>query len=323
MQFQTRLADSRRTSLRAMKQELDSRMYGLSALFVAIWSTGFVVGRAIVPVASPSLFLTVRFMLAAVLFTLLALTAGVRWPSWRELPRHLLVGVLLNGVYLAGGYWAVAQGLSPAVMALLGALQPLFTALLAMVILGERPGRLFWYGLLAGMAGVMLVLLPALTSAQGTFSPWVAVVGMLAIFSLTVGTVLQKTSIARADIRASSALQNIGAAVFTGLLALVLQESRWLPGPLLYGSLAWATLVLSGAGTGLLLWLVRRGQVARVATLMYLAPPLAALEAFLLFDSRLSAVQLVGFAVAVLGVWLCHWRKKSNHVESRANAAGG
>jgi len=248
-------------------------MYGLSALFVVIWSTGFVVGRAIVPVASPCLFLTVRFILAAALFTLLALTASVRWPSWRELPRYLLVGVLLNGVYLAGGYWTVAQGLSPAVMALLGTLQPLFTALLAMAILGERPGRLFWYGLLAGMAGVILVLLPALKSAQGTFSPWVAAVGMLAVLSLTVGTVLQKASIARTDMRASSALQNIGAAVFTCLLALVLQESRWLPGPLLYGALAWAALVLSGAGTGLLLWLVRRGQVAQVATLMYLVPP--------------------------------------------------
>jgi drug/metabolite transporter (DMT)-like permease len=273
LQFQTRPTNLRSINLRAINQELDTRMYGLSALFVVIWSTGFVVGRAIVPVASPCLFLTVRFILAAALFTLLALTASVRWPSWRELPRHLLVGVLLNGVYLAGGYWTVAQGLSPAVMALLGTLQPLFTALLAMAILGERPGRLFWYGLLAGMAGVILVLLPALKSAQGTFSPWVAAVGMLAVLSLTVGTVLQKASIARTDMRASSALQNIGAAVFTCLLALVLQESRWLPGPLLYGALAWAALVLSGAGTGLLLWLVRRGQVAQVATLMYLVPP--------------------------------------------------
>ncbi|MDN0081968.1 DMT family transporter [Crenobacter sp. SG2305] len=297
-------------------------MYGLSALFVAVWSTGFVVGRAIVPVASPCLFLTARFLSAAVLFALLALSAGVRWPSWREWPRHLLVGVLLNGAYLAGGYWAVAQGLSPAVMALLGALQPLFTALLAMATLGERPGRLFWYGLLAGMVGVGLVLLPALKSAHGTISPWVIVVGIMAIISLTIGTVLQKTSIARIDIRASSALQNLGAALFTGMLALALQESRWLVGPLLYGALAWAALVLSGAGVGLLLLLVRRGQVARVATLMYLAPPLAALEAFLLFDARLSAVQMVGFVIALLGVLLCHWKETPNHAASRAKMAG-
>ena len=290
-------------------------MVGLSAVFVVIWSTGFIVGRAIVPVASPSLFLTGRFLLAALLFAVLALTARVRWPGWRESPRYLFIGALMNGIYLSGGYWAVAQGLSPAVMALLGTLQPLFTALLAMVVLGERPGRLFWYGLLAGMVGVMLVLLPALKNTEATFSPWVAVVGILAVLSLTIGTVLQKTSIAHTDVRASAALQNIGAAVVSVCMAFVLHESHWLPGPLLYGLLAWAALGLSGAGTWLLLSLVRRGKVSQVATLMYLAPPLAA---FLLFDSRLDALQLVGFAVVVFGVWLCHWKEKPHDAESRS-----
>src|SRR5690348_13722017 len=104
-------------------------MAWVSVVFVWIWSTGFLVGRAIVPVAGPSLFLTARFLLAGAVFLVIALVARVPWPSLRELPRHLAVGGLLNGVYLVGGYWAVAQGLSPAIMALLGALQPLFTTL--------------------------------------------------------------------------------------------------------------------------------------------------------------------------------------------------
>ncbi|MCB6183078.1 DMT family transporter [Leeia sp. TBRC 13508] len=288
-------------------------MLGLSALFVLIWSTGFIVGRAIVDVASPNLFLTARFLLAALLFGLLALQAKAKWPSKQEIPRLLGVGALLNGLYLAGGYWAVSKGLSPAIMALLGALQPLFTTLLAIFVLNEKPARLFWLGLLAGIAGVVLVLLPALNVATHHFSIWVVAVGMIAVLSLTVGTVLQKTRIAQLDLRVSSAIQNLGGAMFTGVVAVWLNESRWEQGTLLYGALAWAALVLSGAGTGLLLWLVRKGKVAQVATLMYLAPPLAAIEAYYWFDARLTAIQLVGFAFAALGVWVCHLSESRKH----------
>jgi drug/metabolite transporter (DMT)-like permease len=296
-------------------------MDGLSTLFVLIWSTGFLVGRAIVPVASPCLFLAARFLLAAGLFAAMALVAGVRWPSRRELPRHLLVGMLLNGLYLCAGYWAVSQGLSPAIMALLGALQPLFTALLAIPLLSEYPGKRFWQGLALGLFGVVLVLLPALhANGAGSITPPVLGAGIVAVLSLTVGTVLQKTSIAAVDLRASSALQNIGAALFAALAACGLGERRWVAGPELFGALAWASVVLSGVGTGLLLLLLRRGQVARVAALMYLAPPLAALQAYLLFDARLTLLQLAGFALALGGVLLCRQKGSPGHAGQTVKA---
>lgn len=300
-------------------------MVWVSVAFVWIWSTGFLVGRAIVPVAGPSLFLTARFLLAGAMFLAIALAARVPWPSLRELPRHLAVGVLLNGVYLVGGYWAVAQGLSPAIMALLGALQPLFTTLLAMPLLGEYPEPRFWWGLAAGMGGVGFVLAPALqASGSGAVPPWAVGVGLLSVLSLTMGTLLQKTSIASADIRATSALQNFGAALFAGVAALGLKETRWAPGPVLYASLGWGGLMLSGVGTFLLLWLVRRGQVARVASLMYLAPPLAALGAYLLFGNRLSPMQIGGFVLALLGVMLCNLKRQSgNDEQARGHRSTG
>ncbi|MES2208275.1 MAG: DMT family transporter [Pseudomonadota bacterium] len=285
-------------------------MKGLSALFVIIWSTGFVVGRCIVPVASPNLFLTARFILAALLFTSIALITGARWPKWREWPTYLLNGVMLNGIYLAGGYWAVAHGLLPAAMALLGAIQPIFTALISIALVRQLPGAQFWYGLVAGLVGVLLVLFPSLKPLHSFNSQGIYImIGLLSVLSLTIGTMLQKTSDAQVDICASLALQNVGAALFTGILAYILQESHWQPGFVLYGSLAWASFVLSGLGTGLLVWLVRNGQVTKFATLMYLAPPLAALESYALFGSHISPVQIAGFIVALLGVLLCYKEK--------------
>ncbi|MDF3835187.1 DMT family transporter, partial [Cupriavidus basilensis] len=271
-----------------------------------IWSTGFIVGRAIVPVAQPSLFLLARFALAALLFAAAAVAGGARWPALREVPRHLLAGALMHGSYLGGGYWAIAHGMAPSAMALLGALQPLLTALLAIPLLGEFPSRQGWGGLFLGSLGVILVVAPAtLASAPSPVSPWVVLVAVLSILSITMGTILQKTKIAATDLRASSAWQNVGGALVAGSLAWLLGETRWQPGVTLWASLAWAALVLSGAGSYLLLRIVRRGQAATAASLMFLAPPLAALQAWLLFGDRLGPLQLLGLVVAGLGVWLC------------------
>jgi drug/metabolite transporter (DMT)-like permease len=284
-------------------------MTGFAALFVLIWSTGFIVAKAIVPYADPNLFLTVRCALACLLFLGITLAVRAPWPRWREVPKHVLAGVLLQGGYLGGTYWVVEQGLAPAVMALLGSLQPLLTAVLASFVLREVPTRRTWFGLIIGVSGVALVLLPRfLTGAggAGALPAGVLVVAIIAVLSLTAGTVLQKTSVAAADIRASSVLQNAGAALVVGPLAWARHETRWISSVELWASLAWASLVLSGLGTLLLVWMVRRGRAANVASLLLLAPPLAAAETYLLFGDRLTPVQLAGFAIALVGVLLCN-----------------
>ncbi|HEX3758522.1 MAG TPA: DMT family transporter [Kofleriaceae bacterium] len=282
-------------------------MPAIATLFILIWSTGFIVAKEVARVADPNLFLAVRCGLAGLLYLGISGVSRARWPAWREVPKHLVAGMLLQGGYLGGTYWAVGQGLPPGVMALLGALQPLLTAVLAIAVLREIPTWRTWVGLLLGVGGVALVLGPGVaTRGGGGMPPAVFVVAIAAVLSLTAGTVLQKTSIAGADLRTSSVLQNAGAAAMVGTLALVRGESRWITGPLLWGTLAWAALVLSGLGTLLLVWMVRRGRAANVASLMLLAPPLAATESYFLFDDRLTAVQIAGFAIALAGVFLCN-----------------
>lgn len=291
-------------------------MKALPVVFILIWSTGFLVAKAIVPVADPNLFLTVRCVLAGLLFLGISLAARVRWPRWRQVPAHMLAGILLQGAYLGGTYWAVAHGLLPGVMALFGSLQPILTAVLGIVVLREIPSRRTWAGLALGACGVALVVSPGISTADGAAAPaGVIVVAVGAVIALTLGTILQKTSIAGSDIRASSVLQNAGSALFVGVIACVRGETRWISSPALWLSLGWASLVLSGLGTLMLVLLVRRGRAANVAALLLLAPPLAATESYLLFGDRLSALQVVGFAVTLAGVFLC------NPTQRAANSA--
>ncbi|MCP3728626.1 DMT family transporter [Paraburkholderia sp. CNPSo 3272] len=292
-------------------------------LFVFLWSTGFVVARAIAPYADPNVFLLARFAGTAALFTIVALVMRAPWPRGREIGKHLFAGALLQGVYLGAGYWAVAQGLSAGVMALLGALQPLLTAAIAARTFGERLPPRRWTGMSLGLAGVVLVLSPKLYAAMHAGSGAIAdaaaatapghahanpllvvVVAVVSVGSITAGTLYQKTSLAQADIRSASAVQNLGAAIVAAVLALVLGETRWISTPTLWFSLAWGIAMLSGVGVTLLVWMVRHGDAARATALLFLAPPLAALESWLLFGETLTPVQTAGFGVALVGVLL-------------------
>lgn len=282
----------------------------IAALFVFIWSTGFIVGKAIVPYADPTLFLFVRMSIAAVLFTGVALYAKVEWPPLREVPKHLLAGVLLQGMYLCGVFWAIAGGVPPAVMALIGSVQPLLTAVLAIPILKEIPPGRVWIGIVMGMLGVFLVVQPALSNTGvGSFPLSSFMVGVMAVLSITLGTIIQKTSIQAVDIRVALSLQNFGTWIFTGIFTLILGESRWVMAPELWASLFWAAFVLTGIGTLLLIYIIRRGQAATASSLMFLSPALVAIEAFLIFGDRLVPVQLAGFVAVLSGVFICNMRR--------------
>ncbi|PCE24170.1 EamA family transporter [Paraburkholderia acidicola] len=282
----------------------------IAAVFVVLWSTGFVVARAITPFADPNLFLLARFGGTALVFALVALATRARWPTGRDLGKHLFAGAMLQGVYLGAGYWAVAQGVSAGVMALLGALQPLMTAAVAAPLFGERLSRRGWAGMALGLVGVALVLEPRLTqtvpsTVHSSAPSWLVIaISLLAVCAITAGTLFQKTSLAKADIRSASAVQNFGAAAVAAVLAVALGEHRWIPAPELWASLAWGIVMLSGVSVTLLVWMVRRGDASRATALLFLAPPLAALEGYVGFGEMLLPLQVVGFGVALVGVLL-------------------
>jgi drug/metabolite transporter (DMT)-like permease len=140
-------------------------------------------------------------------------------------------------------------------------------------------------------------------------SAFTVLVAVLSIGSITAGSLYQKSAVARTDLRTTVAVQNFGAAVVAAGFALALGETRWLPSPTLWLSLAWGVAMLSGGAIVLLVWLLRHGGAARATSLMFLAPPLAALQGYALFGETLGATQLAGFAVALAGVALARWSR--------------
>ena len=276
-----------------------------SLLFVLIWSTGFIVARGTVPHGAPELILSIRLTLTAVLLGMIALGAGQRAPRGKRLRLHLLAGAMLHGIYLTVSWWAVYHGMPAGIMALLGALQPLMVAVASVVLLGDRLLGRAWAGLAIAIAGVTCVLLPAIErSGAGGIPLLPAAAGLIAIIGMTGGTLVQRGSIAGDGIWISGAVQNAGGALVAVAAALAIGDMRWDNVPLLWLGLGWSVLGLSAGGLSLLIWLVRTQGPTRMSMLLLLVPPLAAVEAWLLFGERLGPVQLVGFALALVGVLL-------------------
>ncbi|MBZ9647846.1 DMT family transporter [Sphingobium sp. 3R8] len=282
-------------------------MFGIvaSILFVLIWSTGFIVARAVVPHGAPELIPAVRLTATTLLLGGCALYARQAWPRGRRLGLHLAAGAMLHGLYLTVSWWAVSRGMPAGIMSLLGATQPLMVAVASVALLGERlPGR-SWAGLAIAIGGVVCVLLPALErSGAGAIGLVPVVAGVIAVIAMTGGTLIQRGAIAGDPILMSGAAQNLGGALVAIAATLIVGEWRWDNDPLLWIGLGWSVLGLSAAGLSLLVWLVRHQGPTRMSMLLLLVPPLAAIEAWLLFGERLGPAQLVGFALALGGVLL-------------------
>lgn len=295
--------------------------FAIPVIFVLIWSTGFIVAKAVAPHADLQLYLVLRFAFTALLMGLAALAARADWPRGRGWLTHLLAGALMQGIYLCASYWSIAHGMAAGVMALLGALQPLFTALYLVMATRARFGIRTWGGLLIGFAGVACVLAPKLAaSGAGSLTVLSTLTALLSVAAITAGALVQKW-LPRVDLRSAACIQNVGGVVTAVLVTAFASSLRWDNTVVLWGALAWAVLVPSVVGTTLLMWMMRHAEATKVTALILLAPPLAAVQAYILFDETLSPVQFVGFVLALIGVVLARSARVAPH-EAGAKCSG-
>jgi drug/metabolite transporter (DMT)-like permease len=271
-------------------------------VFVGVWSTGFVVARLAMPHAPPLTFLAWRYAFSLLAFGLWIRAAGVAWPQGRAQWGHLSVsGVLMHAGYLGGVWAAVRAGMPAGTAALIVGLQPLFTALWVSGR-GHYPvSGMQWLGLLLGLGGLVAVVWPKMGLGEVT-GPNLAL-ALLALASITTGTLYQKRHVRPADVRSANFVQIAAALVVTAPLALLEPGAmQWHPDLLV--ALAWSVLVLSLGGSSLLMMLIQRGAATRVTSLLYLVPPCTALLAWLLFGERMAPSGWAGMALCAVGVGL-------------------
>lgn len=254
--------------------------------------------------AEPASFLSVRFALAAIVLTAIALL----FPKLRTVKLDLkqiahaaVAGILLQAIYLGGVFAGVNHGIGAGLSSLIVGIQPVLTVVLAALWLAEKLTWSTVIGIVLGFFGIALV-----TAEWGQTDGAISVTGVgfciAALFGITLGTLYQKRFCQTLDLHINMLVQYVASVVFLLPFALTWESYAidWTPKLVLV--LVWLVFVLSIGAVFLLVWLIKVGEAGRVSTLFFLVPPVVAIEAWLLFDEPLTPNIVAGTVLCIVGV---------------------
>jgi len=277
------------------------------ALFVFLWSTGFVGAKYIVPYAEPFTFLTIRYFFAALILFLIA--TAFKQPlklTKDQFKASFAVGMLLHVIYIGGVFYAVSLGVSAGISAVIVSIQPVLVSLLAVPLLGERLRWVQIVGLFLGVAGIALLLLPKVF--QGDYTATTSLTGIficvIALLGTSGGYLVQKKLGGEIPFLSGTGAQYAVSAIAFAILSFSTEDQiiQWVPQ--FFFGLTWIVLMLSIASIVLLYGMLRTGSASKVSSLYYLVPPTAAVQAYFLFDEVIAPIGIIGMALAGLGVVL-------------------
>ena len=277
-------------------------------IFVIIWSSGFVVAKYAFLNSDVIFFLSIRLFIAAGILAVITKAIGQSLRlSRRDMGVSIAIGIALHAFYLGGVWQAIAEGSPAGIASVITSLQPVLVSLIAVRLLGERLTRNQLIGLFLGLFGVILVLEPAFARA-GEMTLLALVLLIFALSGSTSATLIQKKSGHSIPLLAGTTIQFFIAGAALGIYSLVTGQThmQWnLQSSL---AMAWAIVVTSLIAVLMLLWMLSKGSAARVSSLLYLVPPMTAIQALILFGEKLNPQAIIGIAMTALGVALVQKR---------------
>jgi drug/metabolite transporter (DMT)-like permease len=271
-------------------------------LFILSWASGFPITRLGLEFTEPFTLLWVRSALVLAVVVPFALIVRAPWPHWKEVAHIAVVGVTLQCLYLGSMFSALDGGVSQGVAALVAGMQPLLTAAVVGVTLGEKVTKLQWAGFTLGFIGLFIVLSERLGIGAGTVTGFVFA-GLTPIF-ITAASLYQKKFCANSDLRIVMIVQQAAAGICNFCIAMAIETGEIAWSAEVVFVWVWLVFVLTIGATNLLYLMLRHGEAARVSSLFYLTPPTAVFLGWVSYGETFGLVAIGGFAVAVAGVFL-------------------
>ena len=279
----------------------------LAWYFVTVWGSGYLASKVGLQYAPPFTFLTLRFAVGVMALLPLLMwwhrRERLRFPATSSEWRHVIVaGVLMHAANLGASHYSQYLGMSAGVTALVLATQPLVTAFIAASFMHERLKPFQWVGVLLGLVGVVFVVWHKIDVRAISWGAAIAV--LIALASITAGTLYQRVFCPTVDLRAASIVQFLASLALLAPLAWAVEgfNVRW--SWALLGAIAFLVILASIFAVNALHTLMRRGEATRVTSLLYLTPIMAVILEWLMFSVVPSALTVAGIIVTCAGVAL-------------------
>jgi len=271
-------------------------------IFIILWSSAFVTTKPIIDNSDPFAALTFRFFFVALGFFLFAvLTKKKVLTNNKNLLQSIFSGVLFHGIYLGGVFYSVSIGMPTGIAALIVTLQPILTNALAGKFLDEKVSFKQWIGVMLGFFGAALVL----GFDIGNSLPVIGVVAsFVALLAITTSTLWQKRISNNLPLSVSNMYQAIGGCLFH-LMIIIIFTNPYInfTSTFLIAMSHQIFLVSFGAFT-ILMFLIKNNSASKTVSIFFLIPPTTAVMAWLFLNEKLTNLDLIGFAIATLGVYI-------------------
>lgn len=183
------------------------------------YAIGFPIGAFAVAAMSPMAVLALRFSSAAIILAVLAVAAKSAWPRGAQFGHVVIAGLLIQAVQFCCVYEALLLGAPAVLCAVVIAMNPVATALLAAKFLREPIGLQRFTALILGVIAVLAACARRLIDTHGIDT--VIVLLVVGLLGLSAGGVYQQRYCAGVDFRAMGAVQNAVAIIPAATLALL------------------------------------------------------------------------------------------------------
>jgi len=271
-------------------------------IFILLWSSAFITTKPIVDHSDPFSALAFRFFIVALGFYLFSVYSKQSIKiSNRNLIESLLSGVLFHGLYLGGVFYSISIGMPTGIAALIVTLQPILTNALSGPILNERVTAKRWIGVLLGFIGAALVL--GLDIGMGI--PLLGLMAtVVALISITTSTIWQKKLSNNLPLPVSNFYQAIGGCLFHILIIVFFAEPYIDFTKTFIIAMGHQIFLVSFGAFTILMFLIKKNSASKTISIFFLIPATSAFMAWLFLNESLTHLDLVGFLITTIGVYI-------------------
>jgi len=271
-------------------------------IFIILWSSAFITTKPIIDNSEPFTALAFRFFFVAIGFYLFSVFSKQSiFINKRNLFESLFSGVLFHGFYLGGVFFSISIGMPTSIAALIVTLQPILTNALSGPILGENVNKKQWLGVLLGFVGAALVL----GLDVGTSIPMSGLIAtLIALIAITASTIWQKKLSMNLPLSVSNFYQAIGGCLFHCLIILLFVDPYINFSSTFLLSMGHQIILVSFGAFTILMFLIKKNSASKTVSIFFLIPSTSAFMAWLFLNETLTNLDLVGFLIATIGVYI-------------------
>jgi drug/metabolite transporter (DMT)-like permease len=271
-------------------------------IFILLWSSAFITTKPIIDNSDPFAALAFRFALVAVGFFIFSLYSKEKiLINRKSFLESFLSGVLFHGFYLGGVFYSISIGMPTGIAALIVTLQPVLTNALSGPILNEKVSTKQWVGVLLGFVGAAIVLGFDIGSKIPTAGLVATIIALLAI---TFSTLWQKKLSNNLPLPVSNMNQALGGCMFHLLIIILFSDPYIDFSQTFIIAMSHQILLVSFGAFTILMYLIKNNSASKTVSIFFLIPATSAFMAWLFLDESLTNLDLLGFLITTIGVYI-------------------